>query len=91
MDRKTVKSNLLKSIGYDPATRILEVEFTPKPNKPAKIYQYQDVPPERYAALIADPSLGGYFLAKIKPEFACIRIEENDEEKEETQPPPQAA
>lgn len=40
MDRANVKSSLLKSIAYNPETRVLEVEFNPKKGKTAgNIYQ----------------------------------------------------
>lgn len=77
MLRAQVKSSLLKSVGYDPEKRILEVEFLArKEEQKRRVYQYHDVPGNRWAEMMADKSIGGYFLAKIKPDYKCTRIEE---------------
>lgn len=79
MERTPVTSSLLSSVAYDKEKQILEVQFKSK----GRVYQYKDVPPEKAAAMLADKSIGGFFLAKIKPEHECTRIEE----KEESAPP----
>jgi len=87
MQRIKIESKLLKSVGYDPAKQILEVEFLS-----GKVYQYKDVPPEKALKMSLEKSKGAYFLTKIKPEHAFTRIEEKDEkeseEKNEGQAPP---
>lgn len=75
MSRTEVKSSLLKSIAYDPATKVLEVEFK---NGPSKVYQYSDVTPEKYAEMLAAKSLGSFFLKEIKPKFPCKRMDGRD-------------
>lgn len=77
MQRTKVKSSLLASVGYDPATQVLEVEFLARQKEPTRrIYQYAGVTPEQFKEMVSDKSLGGYFLARIKPNHQCTRIEE---------------
>jgi hypothetical protein len=47
MTRKPVQSSNMRSIGYDESTKRLKVEFSS-----GLIYQYNDVPPKMYAALM---------------------------------------
>jgi hypothetical protein len=54
MERELVESANIQSIGYDPSTQILEVEF----KKNGKIYQYEDVEEATYQELMDSPSLG---------------------------------
>lgn len=61
MIRVPVQSSDLASVGYDPVTRILEVEFVK-----TGVYSYLSVPPEVYAELMAAPSKGRYFNLAIK-------------------------
>jgi hypothetical protein len=76
MDRKEVKSSLLMSVGYDPETQVLEVQFGKKRDgTPGNIYQYADVPAEVYLALLTAESIGKYFLGTIKPKYTCTKIE----------------
>ena len=57
MRRKAVDSSMLTSIGYDPTSRTLELEY-----KNADVWQYLDIPPEESDALMQAQSHG-----------ACIR------------------
>ena len=61
MDRKPVRSSNLKSIGYDPDRRILEVEFDTR-----SVYQYYAVPLYEYEGLMQARSHGSYFSRHIK-------------------------
>ena len=61
MDRTSVSSSNLASIGYDPQNMTLEIEFTN-----GSIYQYFNVPPTLYSGLMAASSHGSYFDAHIK-------------------------
>jgi hypothetical protein len=76
MDRQPVDSSNIISIGYDPETRILEVEFGKVyPEDPHnRIYQYREVPPEIHAALMAHPSHGHYHNLHVAYEFPYQRI-----------------
>lgn len=61
MQRTAVTSSQIKSVGYDPASRTLEVEFTK-----GAVYQYFDVPEAMYRDLIEAESIGKYFNQFIK-------------------------
>ena len=61
MNRESVSSSNIASIGYDVASNILEVEFNH-----GGIYQYFDIPIHEYQALMSADSKGRYFDANIK-------------------------
>lgn len=61
MNRTPVSSSNLRSIGYDAATRTLEVEFLN-----GGIYSYSGVPASVHAALMSASSHGSYFDLHIK-------------------------
>ena len=61
MNRQSVESSNLASIGYDEANKILEVEF-----KHGGVYQYFDVPENVYEELMNASSHGQYFDSNIK-------------------------
>lgn len=67
MDRQTVSSSNIASVGYDPDTETLEVEFL----KNGRIYQYYNVPEFMFERLLEAPSVGVFFNAEIKNDFAC--------------------
>jgi hypothetical protein len=69
MLRTPVESSNLRSVGYDPATQTLEIEF-----HSGGVYQYVGVPPSVYQDLLAAPSLGSYFQAAIRNQYAYTRI-----------------
>lgn len=61
MYRERVASEALRSVGYDPDQRILEIEFAS-----GEVYAYFDVPPELHVGLMTAASHGGYFAAHIR-------------------------
>ncbi len=61
MNRTSVSSSNLKSVGYDAGSHILEIEFNH-----GGIYQYFDVPSTVYEALMSAASKGTYFDQNIK-------------------------
>jgi hypothetical protein len=61
MDRIPVTSENLRSIGYDEAARVLEVEFDD-----GSVYQYPCVPKDVYLGLVTAPSKGSYFHYHVK-------------------------
>lgn len=69
MQRTAVTSSQIKSIGYDPATNTLEVEFTN-----GSVYQYADVPAETHRALMGAESIGRYFQKNVKSKFKFQRM-----------------
>ena len=61
MWREAVESEVLRSVGYDPSNRILEIEFTND-----SIYRYFDVPPELHFDLMRATSHGAFFADRIR-------------------------
>ncbi|TLX59082.1 KTSC domain-containing protein [Stutzerimonas nosocomialis] len=59
--RVRVESESLRSVGYDPDSRILEVEF-----QGDGLYRYEDVPPEVVLELLEAESMGTYFNQVFK-------------------------
>lgn len=74
MERIPVTSSQLASIGYDPSTQTLEVEFSAGKRSPASVYQYDNVPPETWDALRSAESHGSYFIRNIKGRFNYRKI-----------------
>jgi len=69
MHRLSVESSAIESVGYDPRTRTLEVEFAS-----GSVYRYLGVPPREYETLRAAGSLGAYVNGRIKPRYRCMRV-----------------
>jgi hypothetical protein len=64
MERKSVKSSNIKSVGYSKAAKVLEVEFNH-----GGVYCYEDVPENAAVAMVKAPSIGKFFSANIKNGF----------------------
>lgn len=69
MDREYVESTLATSIGYNPNTSILEIEF--KSN--GAIWQYFDVPESVYHEMRTG-SIGRFFHTNIKGQYAESQV-----------------
>ena len=70
MNRSPVESSDIASIGYDPATHTLEIEF-----QTGALYEYQGVPADTHAQLMSAPSHGRYFNQHVKKGgFVCVRL-----------------
>ena len=69
MNRESVSSSNLKSIGYNPTSKILEVEFLH-----GGIYQYSNVPSTVYSELMAAASHGSYFSRNIRNDYDCAKL-----------------
>jgi hypothetical protein len=68
--RTPVISTNLLSVGYDPASSVLEVEF-----EGWTVYRYQGVPEPHYLTMISGVgSVGRYFNANVKGRYPCVRI-----------------
>lgn len=74
MERTPVTSSQLASVGYDPGTQTLEIEFNNHRGGPTSVYQYDNVPPETHTAMMKAPSQGSYFYANIKGKFAYRKV-----------------
>lgn len=64
IERTSVASSTIASVGYDAEKQILEIEF-----QHGAIYQYLDVPKEVYDGLMNAGSKASYFMNEIKPKF----------------------
>jgi hypothetical protein len=69
MDRQAVSPSNLASVGYDPNSETLEVEF-----KNGSIYQYFNVPQFMYERLMEAGSLGNFLNTQIKGTYAYSLI-----------------
>jgi hypothetical protein len=61
IERTPVRSSALRSVGYDPKQRVLEIEFIQ-----GAVYRYFDVPPKVYRGLMAAESHGRYFNQHVR-------------------------
>jgi hypothetical protein len=68
MERVPVSSSNLISVGYEPSSEILEVEFK------GGVYQYYNVPQFMHEELMQAPSIGIFFNANIKNAYACAKV-----------------
>lgn len=69
---QTIKSSQLDSIGHDPATNTLAVQFKPgkaaaAKGEPGPVYHYANVTAEDFAAMSGAESIGSHFYREIKP------------------------
>ncbi len=69
MNRITVASSAIRSVGYDATSRTLEIEF----HKGA-VYQYRPVPEEVHRRLMSAPSKGAFFRDHIQPHYSAHKI-----------------
>ena len=69
MDRTPVSSSNLAAVGYDPNTKILEIEF-----HGGSVYAYSDVPQDIFDELMSAESHGKYFNANIKDKYPYTKI-----------------
>lgn len=67
MERHTVSSSSIASVGYDSNSETLEVEFV----KTGRVYEYYNVPQFMYDRLLEAPSIGIFFNTEIKNAYAC--------------------
>lgn len=71
MLRSLVSSTSLASIGYDPDSGVLEVEF-----RSGEVYQYQGVPADVAEEFTEAPSKGTYLYVSKRPDQALLRVRE---------------
>ena len=69
MKRKPVSSSSVVSLGYDPATTTLEVEFTS-----GFVYRYYDVPELVARRLMKSPSIGAHLSQHIRDQYRYDRV-----------------
>ncbi|MDR3635763.1 MAG: KTSC domain-containing protein [Isosphaeraceae bacterium] len=71
MHRRPVDSTLIRSVGYDLASSVLEIEFITED----RIYEYFDVPLSIYSELMAAESKGLYFNEYIKDMYSYQQVD----------------
>lgn len=69
MRRERLDSSSVASAGYDPAERVLEVEFVN-----GGVYQYLDVPGTEYEGFRQAESKGHFLNTEIKPNHRYRRL-----------------
>jgi hypothetical protein len=68
MDRISIRSSNIVSVGYDSVSEILEIEFD------NGVYQYSGIPKAVHSGLISASSAGRYFHRNIKDKYACVKV-----------------
>ena len=69
MDRQTVSSSNIRSVGYDAENKILEVAFSS-----GGVYQYFNVPEHRYSRLMSSFSKGSYLADHIRNNYRYRKV-----------------
>jgi hypothetical protein len=69
MKRTPIDSSSLASIGYEPRTRTLEVEF-----RGGRVYRYLSVPPKVVRSLLEADSAGRYLNLEIKGNYPSEKV-----------------
>jgi len=69
MNREPVQSSNLNSVGYDPETKILEIEF-----HDGGVYLYFDVPTDIHQGLMSASSKGKFHHSFIKNVYRHQKI-----------------
>lgn len=63
-----MSSQIIHSIGYDPARQLLEIQF-----RNGWIYEYDSVPQQVYRALMTAPSHGKYLKRHVVDTYVTRR------------------
>jgi KTSC domain len=69
VNRVSVSSSNIDSVGYDEDSMTLEVAF-----HNGGVYQYFDVPEQEYLNLINAGSVGGYLASSIKGKYRYSKV-----------------
>jgi KTSC domain len=64
MERQNLHSSAIRSAGYDPITKTMELEF-----QSGGTHEFADVAPEHFSGLVQSDSAGRYFHQHIKPRY----------------------
>lgn len=64
MNRTSVESSNIKSVGHDAGRKVLEVEF-----HNGSVFRYAGVDAGTHRAMLDAPSVGSFFHARIKGRF----------------------
>lgn len=69
MDRQPVSSSNISSVGYDPGSLVLEIEF-----HGGRLYQYSRVPEIIHSGLMSAISKGTFFHEHIRDTYPTKRV-----------------
>jgi hypothetical protein len=69
LERQPVNSRILRSLGYDESTKVLEIEF-----HSGLVYQYSGVPLKVYMELMRSDEIGKYFSDKVRTRFRTRQV-----------------
>ncbi|CAN5464052.1 hypothetical protein BH09ACT4_BH09ACT4_03190 [soil metagenome] len=64
MKRQPLRSSVVTTAGYDPATAVLDLEFAS-----GDVYRYFAIPPSVFRALVDADSPGAYFNTHINDKY----------------------
>ncbi len=68
MDRVSIRSSNIESVGYDSESETLEIEFD------NGVYRYSGVPEVVHRGLMSASSAGRYFHGNIKGKYASVKV-----------------
>jgi len=71
MRRRPVYSSAISSVGYDPESRTLEVEF-----RSGSVYDYFGVTAGLFESFLESASKGKFFAERIRRRFPSERVDE---------------
>lgn len=76
MNRQQVSSSNIASVGYDPASSTLEVEFHNHQDRrrSGPVYQYYGVPAEVHQRMMRSESVGRYFKNQIERVYPYAKV-----------------
>jgi len=69
MQRTPIGSSQIRSLGYDDATKQLDVEYTNH-----SVYRYRGVPPAVYQALMTALAEGSQLAAQLQVQYPLVRL-----------------
>ena len=69
MERKRVNASTIRSVGYDAAKQLLEIEFSG-----GSIVQYSGVSPEVHRRFLSSPSPGSFYQDQIEENFPSRKV-----------------
>ena len=69
MDRRSISSSMIRSIGYDTNSSTLEIEFNS-----GAVWQYYDFPESNWYEFDSAESQGKYFHASIKGQSSETQV-----------------
>ncbi len=69
MTLQPVKSSNIESVGYDPASKTMQVKF-----RSGSTHQYSGIAPEVHAAFMGASSHGAYYAARVRGRYPGEKV-----------------